>query len=408
MAANRKKDTAIDESILENIYYYHLWKDRLNWTKHAIPVRVKDPISGFFIEAYIYTVAKITDLNQKILVYDAFLPSTNVSEFEVSIQHVYPTTRLIHSHTGEKISILNTKFIPNETFSDLEAIFKRYPKMSFTFAEICSMLNINPSTSSNLEERLIKDGNKFCLITGSLLPSYSGYKPLTIKFDEVKMNSQEIIADINTIYHNYKDCSGCELAQHRNNRITEERPENPPTFGRLCNQLQPNIKLTTDIICFIGEAPGVIEEDTKIGFNPTAPAGDVLARVIKAASIPEDKCYFTNAVLCRPEATTKASQNGTPGVDHIKACNKRLKTELAILNPKIIVLLGRTAYYAYYGKYPPNVLGSLGWQDNKNVYFAPHPSFVLREISFALPENVNTIKIKYLEHFKMIKERYTQ
>jgi len=402
MAARSKKDTAIDESILEKIYYYHLWKDRLNWTKHAIPVRVKDSNSGFFIECYIYTVKKIEDVNMCVTVYDAYLPTKTIAEFEVPITNIYPTKRMLHTFEGSKVTILEDKFNPTSEVNDLELIFKRYPGMEFTYPEIKSILNTN---SEAHKEFLQQSGSKFCLITGTVLPAYNKYKPLTITFDAVSIEKPANVANsLKDLYNQYKSCIACELGTQR----TARSADNEPTFGRLCSQLQPNITLEKDIICFVGEAPGTIEEQTKIGFNPTAPAGEVLFKVISAAKIDINKCYFTNAVLCRPEPSSNKSQNGTPTVEHIKACNMRLKNELAIIKPRIVVLLGKTAYHAFFGKAPINVIGNLGWQNNSDVYLAAHPSFVLREISYTLPENVNKVKTEYLSHFIKVRERYNE
>ncbi len=72
------------------------------------------------------------------------------------------------------------------------------------------------------------------------------------------------------------------------------------------------------------------------------------------------------------------------------------------------MLLGRVAYRAFYGKDPKGVLDMLGWlNDKKTIYFAPHPSFVIRELSYASPEQKVDIKNKYLAHFAEINTKFT-
>ena len=100
---------------------------------------------------------------------------------------------------------------------------------------------------------------------------------------------------------------------------------------------------------------------------------------------------------------------GKPNKDHIKACNTRLKNELAMMKPKIIVLLGKVAYTSFFGVEPPNVLGTLGWIDKgRRIYFVTHPSFVVRELSFAEQSKTADIKLNYLKHFQTINFRLSE
>lgn len=398
MAARSEEDPEIDKSLLEPIYYYHLYKDRLNWTKHVIPVRVLDPRSGFFLESYISAPAKITSLDQEVFVSDAHMPTTYTCDFYTKITNIYPTTRkLTKIVEGDVVDILEANFQPTHETPSIKKIFDSYPGASFTLKELQSFTNKKVTTKC-----LVPDKEKLCIIESKFSMGYKGYKAMTIDFPKVSMDQKKVATNLVEIYSEYKKCDKCYLGKQRCAR----GEYNEPTFGRLGNTLIESINLVNNLICFIGEAPGVMEESTKIGFHPEAPAGQVLSRVINSANLPKDRCYFTNAVLCRPAPETTATQNGTPKGEAIKACNTRLKNEIAIIKPVITVILGRSAYIAYYGKQPTNVLNSLGWQGETNVYFLTHPSFVVRELSFANDEKKIEVKTAYLNHFKQIKERY--
>jgi len=404
MARGSKKDSKFDESTLNAIFYFHLWKGRMSWIKHVIPVRALDPNTGFFVEGYISAPPAIESLDQSVEVTLAFLPIFTKNEITVKIKNIYPSIRKITKITeGEQSTMpVNTAFCPNKVLPDYSIgdLFNAYPKLGFTISEIESFLN--NKISEEIKSMLIPNGTKQCMIDGLPNNCFSGISIPTNNNEPEKM-AEKVMETLQEIYQEYNSCTRCELGQNRVNRACGE-----PTFGRLAMSKVTSIDNHTDTIMFIGEAPGMQEEKTKIAFFPDAPAGGVLDKVIKAANIDYNKCYFTNSVLCRPESTNGTTQNGKPSVEHIKMCNTRLKNEIAIVNPKIIVLLGRVAYRAFYGKDPKGVLDMLGWlNDKKTIYFAPHPSFVIRELSYASPEQKVDIKNKYLAHFAEINTKFT-
>jgi DNA polymerase len=409
MGKGSKKPPKFDEATLVKYFYYHLWKGRMVWIKHVIPVRTIDPNTGFFVEGYLSAPPVIDELDQKVDITLAFLPIYTKNEISVPINYIYPSKRKITIIIKNEVTLFThtqIDFNPTHTISEdsIENIFNYYRGMSFTIAELESF--INNKLSDDLKKTLIQDGVKQCMIDGVPNNSFNGISTSIYQQPnkEPKM-AEKVMTSLQELYLQYQNCSRCELGK---NRLDKECGE--PTFGRLGNTLinqDIDTKTNTSLIMFIGEAPGMQEEETKIAFYPKAPAGGVLDKVIAAANIAYDNCYFTNSVLCRPHSTNGVTQNSKPEVEHIKSCNTRLKNEVAIVKPKIIVLLGRVAYRAFYGKDPKSVLEMIGWlNENKTIYFAPHPSFVVRELTYATPENKASIKNKYLDHFKEIKARY--
>ncbi len=420
MAKRSKEISTIDVDLLSKYYYYHVWKERLDWTKHNIPVKVKDPRTGFFLEAYLEAPPNITDIITQTTSVDIAYMFLYVDRvIEVPLTDIYVSSRtfkmldsadtimdkipgLEQSSTEELLN--QTSFIPVEKFTikDIDKLFDFY-KHSFTIDEIKSCLNVNVTEQDLSLYR--KTGKRNCLITSKLCDTYASNIPALTN----KINMANTFNTLPSLINIYKDCTQCVLGQKRVSRFAHVSPIISVTYPRLGKiNIDQVTSIPKDTICFIGEAPGIKEEQDNITFHPKAPAGEVLYKVITAAGLPYDLCYFTNAVLCRPESSNSSStQNGTPTTSDIKSCNTRLKNELAILKPKIVVLLGKSAYYSFFGKEPKSVKEMTGWlDDNKTVYLVPHPSYIVRELSFASDSSIVSIKRDYLDHFNKIKEQY--
>lgn len=88
-------------------------------------------------------------------------------------------------------------------------------------------------------------------------------------------------------------------------------------------------------IAFVAEAPG--ETEVEQGIPLVGKSGSFLRKVISDLGIDEDKCWFTNVCLCRPD------NNSPPNTEMVKACFNRLTAELATVRPKLVVTLGATA-----------------------------------------------------------------
>jgi DNA polymerase len=90
---------------------------------------------------------------------------------------------------------------------------------------------------------------------------------------------------------------------------------------------------------FIGEGPGA-EEDAQ-GEPFVGPAGQLLDSMLAAIGLArQEDVYIANAVKCRPPA------NRTPEAVEIAACRPYLERQIALIQPKLIVLLGRAAAHA--------------------------------------------------------------
>ena len=130
---------------------------------------------------------------------------------------------------------------------------------------------------------------------------------------------------------------------------------------------------------FIGEGPGVEEDEQGEPF--VGPAGKLLDAMLLAINLKRgENVYITNAVKCHPLG------NHAPKEAEIMACASYLKRQIALLQPKLIVLLGRTAVHAVLGENESlaSLRGKpLTYRDGEQsipVIVTYHPSYLLRTL----------------------------
>lgn len=87
-------------------------------------------------------------------------------------------------------------------------------------------------------------------------------------------------------------------------------------------------------LMFIGEGPGADEDEQGLPF--VGRAGQLLTQILKAAGISRKEVYITNIVKCRPPG------NRVPSAEESEICGRHLQTQIVLINPKLIILLGNT------------------------------------------------------------------
>ncbi len=111
-------------------------------------------------------------------------------------------------------------------------------------------------------------------------------------------------------------CTACSLCQGRTNLV----------FG--CGNESAEIML-------IGEGPGE-QEDLK-GIPFVGPAGKLLDSMLEMIDLDRSRVYIANIVKCRPP------HNRDPLNVEQEACRRWLSRQIALVDPKIILCLGRIA-----------------------------------------------------------------
>ena len=111
-------------------------------------------------------------------------------------------------------------------------------------------------------------------------------------------------------------CTACDLHAGRTKSV----------FGRGNAQAE---------LLFVGEGPGANEDEQGVPF--VGRAGELLDRMIAAMGFGPEEVYICNVVKCRPP------ENRTPSAQEANACAGFLSSQIEVVQPKVIVALGRCA-----------------------------------------------------------------
>ncbi len=122
--------------------------------------------------------------------------------------------------------------------------------------------------------------------------------------------------ELEAYFQEIKDCTQCALSATRSHFV----------FGH------GNPK--ADIL-FIGEAPGQEEDEQGIPF--VGRAGKLLDKMLRAIGLSKEDVYIANVLKCRPP------QNRDPLPDEVLKCEPYLHRQMELIQPKILVALGRVA-----------------------------------------------------------------
>lgn len=129
-------------------------------------------------------------------------------------------------------------------------------------------------------------------------------------------------------------------------------------------------------IMFVGEGPGEQEDLTGIPF--VGPAGRLLDDMLSIIDLDRgSNCYICNIVKCRPP------RNRDPMETEQDACIGYLREQVALVEPKIIVCLGRIAAKRLIDPDYRITRQHGQWVEKKGIWFTAiyHPSALLRDVS---------------------------
>ena len=128
------------------------------------------------------------------------------------------------------------------------------------------------------------------------------------------MTSAERREALEAVAAEVRTCTRCRLADGRTNAVPGEGSPD------------------TEVV-LVGEGPG-FNEDQK-GRPFIGRAGDLLVKLLGSIEWRREDVFITNVVKCRPP------DNRDPEPDEVAACAPYLKRQLEILDPAMIVTLGR-------------------------------------------------------------------
>ena len=133
-------------------------------------------------------------------------------------------------------------------------------------------------------------------------------------------------------------------------------------------------------IMIVGEGPGKKEDQEGKPF--VGDAGILLNKMLKSINIDRKKIYITNVVNFRPP------NNRKPEPSEISKYSNFLRKHIAIIDPKILILMGSTAMESLFGSNIKITKERGSWKDiiiNNKTYLCMitfHPAYLLRQ-----PEN---------------------
>ena len=127
-------------------------------------------------------------------------------------------------------------------------------------------------------------------------------------------------------------------------------------------------------IMFIGEGPGFHENEQGRPF--VGAAGNFLNELLAQAGMKREDIWIGNVVKCRPPG------NRDPLPEELSACNEYLERQIAAINPKIIITLGRFSMAKYMpGAKITAVHGQMRRSGNRFVIAMFHPAAALHQAS---------------------------
>jgi DNA polymerase len=144
-------------------------------------------------------------------------------------------------------------------------------------------------------------------------------------------------------------CTRCRLSQTRNRTV--------PGAGN------PNADLF-----FIGEGPGFHED--KQGLPFVGASGNYLEKLLALIGLKRDDVFIANVVKCRPP------ENRDPNPDEIAACKDYLDRQIDVVDPLVIVTLGRFSMARYFpGGKITQIHGKAKYDDPSPIMRAYYPLF---------------------------------
>ena len=164
-----------------------------------------------------------------------------------------------------------------------------------------------------------------------------------------------------------RGCVDCQLHQGRTNAVPGEG--------------NPSAELM-----LIGEGPGFHED--RQGRPFVGPAGQLLDGLLASIGTNRSDVFIANMVKCRPP------ENRDPQPSEIAACGKYLERQIELVNPKLIVTLGRFSLGRFFpGESITRARGRVRQKDGRLIFPVMHPAAALRrpELRATMEEDFRAI-----------------
>jgi uracil-DNA glycosylase family 4 len=164
-----------------------------------------------------------------------------------------------------------------------------------------------------------------------------------------------VVDSLEQIAKEVKVCMACPLHLSRKNAVPGEGPPN------------------SDLM-FIGEGPGFHENEQGRPF--VGAAGHFLEELLASIHMIREQVFIGNVIKCRPPG------NRDPQVDEIHACSGYLDRQIKVVNPKVIITLGRFSMARFFPKARiSSIHGQAKWVQGRLIVAMYHPAAALHQPS---------------------------
>ena len=166
------------------------------------------------------------------------------------------------------------------------------------------------------------------------------------------MTPEEVLQEI---AEQTRVCTRCNLHHSRKNAV-------------------PGVGNPRSDVLFIGEGPGFHENEQGLPF--VGAAGTFLDELLGVAGLTREGVFITNVVKCRPPG------NRDPQSEELDACKTYLERQIAVINPDVIVTLGRVSMGLFVNNGKISAIhGRKFWSHGRMVIPMYHPAAALHQPS---------------------------
>jgi uracil-DNA glycosylase len=141
-------------------------------------------------------------------------------------------------------------------------------------------------------------------------------------------------------------------------------------------------------LILIGQAPGPVTD--RKGYHFAGPAGRILEKWFEQAGFPNgyfrQHVWLSSLTRCFPGKSPSGNGDRQPSRAEIELCRPFLERELELLDPQLVLLVGKMAIDAFLGKQPLTATVGRSFERDGRLYLPlPHASGVSRWLN--LPAN---------------------
>ncbi len=183
------------------------------------------------------------------------------------------------------------------------------------------------------------------------------------------------MSELNQLAEQIRACQHCRLAETRLKAVPGEGPENA-------------------LLMLIGEGPGFHEDHQGRPF--VGKSGDLLEDLLASIGLSRRDVFIANVVKCRPP------DNRDPLPDEIEACRPYLDDQIELIQPKLVITLGRISMARYF---PGQSITRIHGQIKRvgEVGYVPmfHPAAALRN-----PQWMTAIRQDFAQLAPLVAELY--